>query len=163
MTFCESAYSWTSAAGFGEMSGTEPCTSAADFGDTYGTEPCTSSAFECWGRLDMETCTSSSGVGDTFDWSGCFCSDTFFFWIIDFFLLFGGGGGDVSDTLEYVLNNCSGGLVEKSSKSSCSFGCTNGIDVEWACSTWAISKASISSTVGTMFEHAFWMYHKQIR
>ena len=82
-----------------------------------------------------------------------------FFWIIPFFLLFGGGGGDVSDTLEYVLNICSGGFVEKLSKSSSSFDCTNGSDEEWACSTWARSKASISSAVETMFEHAFWMYH----
>ena len=72
-----------------------------------------------------------------------------------FFLLFRGGGGDVSNTLEDLLNNCSGVLVEKSSKSSSSFGCTKSGKEGGACSTSTKSKASSSSAVGTMFEHAF--------
>ena len=49
-----------------------------------------------------------------------------------------------------------GVLVEKSSSS---FGCTKGCKEGGACSTSTKSKASSSSAVGTMFEHAFWMYH----
>ena len=67
-----------------------------------------------------------------------------------FFILFR-GGGDVSDTLEDLLNNCSGVLVEKSSKSTSSFGCTKGGKEGGACSTSTKSKASSSFAVGTMF------------
>lgn len=86
----------------------------------------------------------------------------FFLCITTFFLLFDVGGGDVSNTLEDLLNICSGGLVEKLSKSSSSFVCTKGGEEEGACSTSTRSKASISSVVGTMFEHALCLLHVHI-